>query len=198
MGLKDDQLIGAILAVIAAGIDTMWEQVKASSELLMADPFCQGAMEKLGCGSGEFPAEAPTLTDTDVRQVQDIFTDVLTFKVHQENLRDALRDRLKANKAIPIAADYVCRVDPQMWFDMAPLRLQTMKTSGDAKVFEAELATFQDLANKLISFMKDAANECRKLIERTDKRCEAAVTAEQRRADAAKKKLETKEREMLQ
>ena len=47
VGLKDDQLIGAILAVIAAGIDTMWEQVKASSELLMADPFCQGAMEML-------------------------------------------------------------------------------------------------------------------------------------------------------
>ena len=80
---------------------------------------------------------------------------------------------------------------------MARLRLQTMKTSGDAKVFEAELATFQDLANKLISFMKGAANECRKLIERSEKRSEAAILAESRRADAAKKKLEIKERKAV-
>ena len=151
-------------------------------------------MEKLGWGSGEFPDEAPSLTDAIVGQAQDTFKDVLSFKVHQENLRGSLRDRLQASKAIPIAADCICRVAPQLWLDMAPLRLLAMKSSGDAKVFEADLATFQDLFNKLISFIKDAAIECRKLIERTDKRCEAAVTAEQRRADAAKKKLETKER----
>ena len=55
MGLKEHPLIGAILAVIAAGIDTMWEQVKASSELLMADPFCQGAMENLVVGVASSP-----------------------------------------------------------------------------------------------------------------------------------------------
>ena len=193
-GLQDDPLIVAILAIIAADIETMREEVKASTELLMADPLCQGAMEKLGWGSGEFPDEAPSLTDAIVGQAQDTFKDVLSFKVHQENLRGSLRDRLQASKAIPIASDCICRVDPQPWLDMASLRLLAMKSSGDAKVFEVDLATFQDLLNKLISFIKDAAIECRKLIERTDKRCEAAVTAEQRRADAAKKKLETKER----
>ena len=81
-----------------------------------------------------------------------------------------------------------------MWFDMAALRVLGIQSSGDGKVFEADLATFKDLADKLISFVKESASECRKLIERNDKKSEAAALAEVRRAAAAKTKLAKKQR----
>ena len=93
-----------------------------------------------------------------------------------------------------IASDYICRIDPQLWFDMAALRVLGIQSSGDGKVIEADLATFKELVDKLISFVKESASECRKLIERNDKKSEAAALAEVRRAEAAKTKLAKKQR----
>ena len=56
-------------------------------------------------------------------------------------------------------------------------------------------ATFKELVDKLISFVKESASECRKLIERNDKKSEAAALAEVRRAAAAKTKLAKKTKE---
>ena len=103
-------------------------------------------------------------------------------------MREALDQRLKANKPNPFPADFVPKAEPQMWLETSAARLLSMKSSGDAKQFEADLASFQELANKLIAFSRDSAGECCKLIERKDKKVKASKDAETRRAELAKEK----------